>query len=256
MPLNLESPATALSEVERFIQQTFVAQGKKKAVIAVSGGIDSALSLTLLTQALGAENVTTLFLPDGDQAMTDAELIANFNHIPKQNQMTVNIKPLVDVAAQTLGVTKADQVRLGNLKARARMIFIFDQAKKSEALVCGTENKSEHYLGYFTRFGDAASDLEPLTHWYKTQVRQLAQFLKLPEILISKPPSAGLWSGQTDEDQLGFTYVIADQVLYQLLDLQTAPEEIVVAGATPVQIQHIIKYVTSQNFKLEVPYTL
>jgi NAD+ synthase len=136
------------------------------------------------------------------------------------------------------------------------MICVFDIAKKLDALVVGTENKSEHYLGYFTRFGDAASDIEPICHLYKTQVRQLAQFIHLPEIFLTKAPSAGLWIGQTDEAEMGFSYAKADQVLEKLIDEHTPVEDIQIAGVSAEVVQKIIAQLETMQFKREVPYML
>ncbi len=252
----LTKPQTALDQVIHFIQRTFEEQGKREAVIAVSGGIDSALALTLLSKALGPDRVTALLLPYGEQSVSDSVMVTEFNHLPQNRVKTLNILPIVTSLAETLEVTTAEQVRFGNLQARARMICVFDVAKKLDALVCGTENKSEHYLGYFTRFGDAASDIEPLTQWYKTQVRQLAEFLKLPAPILTKAPSAGLWSGQTDESQLGFSYDHADLVLEKLIDEKLPASAIEVPGLTPEAVAKIVAHVSSQHFKLEVPYTL
>jgi len=136
------------------------------------------------------------------------------------------------------------------------MIIIFDQTKKLDALVCGTENKSEKYLGYFTRFGDEASDLEPIQHLYKTQVWQLAKDLNIPQQFISKAPTAGLWDGQTDEQELGFSYSQADEVLKQFIDENKKPDEIKIDGIEKKIVRKIVKQVQSQKFKLEVPYHL
>ena len=127
----------------------------------------------------------------------------------------MNIGKAVDELAATLGAAD-DQLRLGNIMARVRMICLYDLAKQLDALVCGTENKSEKYLGYFTRFGDEASDIEPIMHLYKTEVYELAKHLGIPGAIVAKPPSADLWSEQTDERELGFSYKEADQVLHVL----------------------------------------
>jgi NAD+ synthase len=239
-----------------FIKSSFQKANKQHAVIAVSGGIDSAVSLTLLTEALGTQNVTAVLLPHHNQPMEDARTIVQHLGIPKENTIEIDIKPLVDVAAEPLGVQESDLVRRGNLKARVRMMCVFDIAKRLDALVCGTENKSEHYLGYFTRFGDAASDLEPISHLYKTQVRELAAFLQLPQVFLEKPPSAGLWIGQTDEEEMGFSYAEADQVLEQLIDHKKSPGEIHIAGISATTVQNVLQQVQSMQFKREVPYTL
>ncbi len=254
MSLTLTQPAATSEEIINFLRSTYQKQGKKRAVMGVSGGIDSALSLTLLTQALGVEQIHPLLLPYGEQKTTDGELILNFNQIPRQNWQKFDIKPVVDAAATAAAVSEGDKVRLGNLMARARMLLIFDQAKELRALVCGTENKSEKYLGYFTRFGDEASDLEPLAHLYKTQIRELARYLQLPEEIIKKDPSAGLWPGQTDEAELGFSYELADQVLWQLIDQKKEPEEITVSGVEPAKIQAVLDQVKQTAFKHKTPY--
>ncbi|MBI2190192.1 MAG: NAD(+) synthase, partial [Candidatus Levybacteria bacterium] len=131
----------------------------------------------------------------------------------------LSIKSIVDKLAKTLGVQPLkDSIRLGNIMARVRMILLYDLAKKHQALVCGTENRSEYHLGYFTRFGDEASDFEPIRHLYKTQVYQLASYLGVPKTVIDKKPTAGLWAEQTDEGEFGFSYKEADPVLYLYFD--------------------------------------
>lgn len=254
--LFLENPAQAVARVVNFLQQSFAKQGKSQAVVAVSGGIDSALSFSLVTKALGAENVTAVLLPYQHQSMDDARLIVQHLQIPAGHLTEINIQPMVDEVARVLGVTEKEAVRLGNIKARCRMICVYDIAKQKNALVVGTENKSEHYLGYFTRFGDAASDIEPICHLYKTQVRQLVESLQLPAVFLKKPPSAGLWAGQTDEDEMGFTYTQADQVLYQLIDRKVAPDEIQIDQASKEVVQKVVAQVNNMKFKLEVPYSI
>jgi NAD+ synthase len=254
MSLQLQQPDRVLAHCQEFIRQTFIQAGKTQAVVAVSGGIDSALSLTLTVKALGADQVTPLFLPYDNQSTADSQLICEFNQIPQANWRTVNIQPVVKQFIQALPGVDQDQVRLGNIMARSRMIVVYDFAKAQNALVVGTENKSEHYLGYFTRFGDAASDLEPITHFYKTQVRQLVHYLNLPDILVTKAPSAGLWPDQTDETHMGFTYQQADLVLEQLIDEGKLPQDINVEGISTETINNVTSWVTAMAFKRQVPY--
>jgi len=239
-----------------FLKKTFAAQHVANGVIAVSGGIDSAVSLTLLTQALSSEHVFPLLLPYGNQNMDDARAICIFNKVPQNQWQEMNIQPAVDAIADLAHIEKHDHMRLGNVMARVRMILVYDAAKKHHALVCGTENKSEHYLGYFTRFGDSASDVEPLTTLYKTDVRMLAEQLQLPSQFLSKQPSAGLWENQTDEQELGFTYEDADKVLRQLIDEHKEPEHIHVQGIDAETISRICARVKQQAFKYNTPYTL
>ena len=147
-----------------------------------------------------------------------------------------------------------DKVRLGNIMARIRMIIIYDLAKKHNALVAGTENQSEYLLGYFTRFGDQASDFEPIQHLYKTQVYQLAKFLGVPKNIIEKEPTAGLWNGQTDEGEFGFTYQEADQVLYLYYDKKLKLEKIKKKGFR--NAEKIIKFSLKNSYKHHAPYSL
>lgn len=245
-------------EIINFLQKTFLATGKKQAVIAVSGGIDSAVSFSLLVKALPKEQIWPILLPYHRQDMADANAILDFWQFPTSNRKTLNIASIVDALCKSLQVEDADQVRKGNLMARARMVVVFDYAKSKDALVVGTENKSEHYLGYFTRFGDAASDIEPLVHLYKTEVRQLAQELALPEIFLQKAPSAGLWENQSDEAEFGFSYELADQVLAYLIDRHLSQKEILelFPEAEQQMVQKVLTRVEQMAFKQEVPYKL
>jgi NAD+ synthase len=164
-------------------------------------------------------------------------------------QRSVNLQP-----QETWPATEElDKVRLGNIMARVRMIVLFDQAKQLNALVLGTENKSEHYLGYYTRFGDEASDIEPLRNLYKTEVYRLAEYLGvLPEIRDAVP-SAGLWPGQSDEGQFGFTYEAADEILYGLYDARLFPQELVERGMDKKAIDQVQAWVTQMAFKHDLP---
>ncbi len=146
-----------------------------------------------------------------------------------------------------------EKVRVGNIMARIRMILLYDLAKKHNALVCGTENKSEFLLGYFTRFGDEASDFEPIQHLYKTQVFQLASFLNVPKNIIQQVPTAGLWRNQTDEKEFGFTYKEADQVLFYYYDQKLKLEEI--KGMGFKNAATIINFALKNSYKHRTPYT-
>lgn len=220
----------------------------KKAVIAVSGGIDSAVSLTLLARAIGSDSITALLLPYGDQSVEDSRLVCEFNNL--QNVKVINIEPTVDIICQTLKCE--DNIRRGNIMARVRMIVVYDFAKKLNALVCGTENRSEKHLAYFTRFGDEASDVEPILHLYKKQVRKLARQLGIPEKIITKAPSAELWEDQTDESELGFTYEEADTVIEYYLDKNQAK----IDKVSKAVFDKVTKRIKENRFKHKVPYTL
>lgn len=246
------------AKIVSFLQETFTKTGKTSAVLAVSGGIDSALSLTLLSRALDKSQIWPILLPYGRQDMQDAEELLEYLQIPFENRKTLNISSMVDAACQSLTVDDEDKVRKGNIMARMRMIAVFDYAKAKDALVVGTENKSEHYLGYFTRFGDQASDVEPIISLYKTEVRQLAQQLEVPEIFLKKAPSAGLWQGQSDEEEFGFSYELADQVLHYLVDEKKSESELseIFSPEQTDLVKKVLSRVKAVDFKHQVPYAL
>lgn len=247
---------TEIDEIVLFLQKTFTDAAKKNAVIAVSGGIDSALSLSLLVKAMPKERIWPILLPYERQNMEDAEAILEFWQIPVENRRTLNIASMVDAACKSLQVESSDQLRKGNLMARARMMAVFDYAKSKDALVVGTENKSEHHLGYFTRFGDEASDVEPLLTLYKTQVRQLAKELNLPGIFLEKAPSAGLWQNQSDEQEFGFSYELADRVLTYLIDKKVPKQNVSGLFTQDEQelVTKVLRRVDAAAFKHQVPY--
>lgn len=147
-----------------------------------------------------------------------------------------------------------DKIRFGNIMARVRMIILYDLAKANKALVCGTENKTERLLGYYTLYGDSASDLEPIRHLYKTQVIELAKSLGVPEKIINKPPTAGLWLDQTDEKELGFSYKEADQILHYIYDKKYKVEEVAKLGFKLETIRKIKQRVENNSFKGKLPY--
>lgn len=206
-------------------------KSEKKAIIAVSGGIDSAVCLHLLYHTLGRERVIAVLLPYGDQDMSDASRECESMGV---TPVVIDIKPAVDLLSRG-----DDPLRLGNIMARVRMIYQYDLAKEHNALVCGTENLSEYYLGYFTLFGDQACDFSPIAHLTKTEVRRLANEIKVGMSIQTKAPSAGLWDGQTDEQELGFTYDEAD--------LHIRHE---------VHSSRVADRISRTHFKREIPYKL
>lgn len=264
LPLHLDTDLakSCLSDSIEFVRETYQSQGCEYGVIAVSGGIDSAVSAYILTQALGADHVIPVLMPYQDQSMADAEQLLDFCAIPKENRNVVPIQNMVQEVWKTVQkhtqaeLNDSDYLRLGNIQARVRMIVVYDLAKQLAALVCGTENKSEKYLGYFTRFGDEASDVEPIHHLFKTQVRAVAEVAGIPAEIITKAPSAGLWQNQTDEQELGFSYQVADQVLHQLVDRGLSEEELILAlpEVDPILVRQVIQRVRQNDFKHQVPY--
>ena len=167
------------------------------------------------------------------------------------HSLTVPITMMVEPLFERF--PEANQVRRGNVMARARMIVLYDQSEAFRGLVVGTGNKTEILLGYSTLYGDSACALNPLGDLYKTQVRQLARALGVPAVIIDKPPSADLWQDQTDEDELGFTYAEVDQLLYLLVDQRYRPEECVEAGFSQEFVNTVVERIRRNHFKRVMP---
>lgn len=232
-------------KIINFLKKTLKEQKIDKIILGLSGGIDSTTVFYILKEFMAEKNI---YVVQMDYYLRQKMSLP----IKNVNLIFSPIKKIVDTATEKLQIT--DPVRFGNVMARTRMMILFDLAKKFNALVCGTENKSERLLGYFTRFGDAASDIEPITHLYKTQVYQLAKYLGVPKETINQPPSAGLWDGQTDEDDFGFSYLEADQVLHLYYDENISLEEILKQGFK--NAEKIIKRHEDNKFKQLTPYYL
>lgn len=246
-------PKKEAERIVLFLKNTFTKQKIQNAVIGVSGGIDSATSLLLLKKAIPEKNIFPVYLPHFTQQITTKHFVQKTG-IPINNFYEMSIKDTVNAFVQSLGLDQKDNVRIGNIMARVRMTFLYDIAKKHKSLVVGTENKSEQMLGYFTRFGDSASDIEPIQHLYKTQVYQLAEYLGAPKEIIKLAPTAGLWENQTDEDEFGFTYQEADQVLYYFFEQKLSIKEIKKKGFA--NAEKIIKRVKENEYKHKTPYVL
>ncbi|MFL6232137.1 MAG: NAD+ synthase, partial [Thermoanaerobaculia bacterium] len=235
--LELNAPL-AEAVLTSFIRDAVETSGTEGVVVGLSGGIDSSLSAALAARALGPERVHGFLLPyrtSSPESQRDARAVAGHLGIPHR---VIDISPMVDAYFEIEADAPAE--RRGNKMARERMTILFDQAKKLDALVLGTSNKTEILLGYSTVFGDNASSLNPLGDLYKCQVWQLSRHLGLPAQVIDKPPSADLWPGQTDEGELGFSYELADEVLYLLFDLGLRPEEIAARGYEERVVRRIV----------------
>ncbi|MFH1248621.1 MAG: NAD+ synthase [archaeon] len=190
---------TIITELKEFI-------GNKKAVIGISGGIDSAVVAALCVKAVGKENVVGISMPYGNNNTDDAILLVNHLGIACKE---VNIKQTVD----SFNFFEMSHIGKGNIMARTRMIVLYAFANKFDGLVIGTGNKSELSVGYFTKYGDGGVDLLPIGDLYKTEVFDVARALKLPQKIINKKPSADLWEGQTDEGEMGVSYEMLDIIL-------------------------------------------
>lgn len=196
-----------MEQIEKFIKKR--TQSLAGGIIGLSGGIDSAVVAYLAVRALGRENVYGLSMPYGKQSTEDAELVAKKLGIAYD---IIDIKPVVDIFENQARYFE-EKLPKGNLMARVRMCLLYGAANQRNMLVLGTTNKSEMEIGYFTKHGDGAVDIEPIAHLYKTQVWELAEELGVPGNVIEKKPSADLWAGQTDEGELGFSYHTLDKVL-------------------------------------------
>lgn len=234
-----------------FIQTEITRAGFKKAVLGLSGGIDSALACYLAAEALGAENVLAIRMPyktSSQGSLDDAQLVIDDLGVRSE---TVPITDMVDPLFARF--PDMDHRRKGNIMARQRMIILFDQSEAFKGLVVGTGNKTEILLGYSTLYGDSACALNPLGDLYKAQVRQLSAAVGVPKSILDKAPSADLWSGQTDEGELGFTYEQADRLLYLLIDQRYTPEECVDAGFEEPFVRAVIQRVRRNQFKRVLP---
>ena len=239
------------SKLTAFIREEVAKAGFSKLVVGLSGGIDSTLACYLGVEALGAENVLGVRMPyntSSAESLEHAQMVIDALGI---QSLTIPITDMVEPLFAL--VPDMDGKRKGNVMARERMIVIFDQSAAFNGLVLGTGNKTEYLLGYTTLYGDSANALNPLGDLYKTQVRQLSRAMGVPEVIISKPPSADLWVGQTDEGELGFTYADVDQVLHLLVDERATPEECIAGGFPRAFVQDVINRVRKSHFKRILP---
>ena len=234
-----------------FIKSEVTRVGYSRAVINLSGGLDSALSCALAAEALGAENVLALRLPyraSSRDSLEHAQLmIDQFGVQSKTLEITDMVDPLIAVDH---GMSNT---RKGNIMARARMIVLYDQSEAFKGLPIGTSNKTEILLGYSTMWGDMASAINPIGDLYKTQVRQLSRALGIPAPILDKPPSADLWVGQTDEGELGFTYEQVDQLLFLLVDQRYSEQDCIEEGFDEKFVKGVMARVRRFQFKRMMP---
>ena len=239
------------NELVEFLRENFKKAGFSKAVLGLSGGIDSALVAYLLRDALGKENVLAIMMPyksSNPDSLNHAKLVVEDLKI---NAKTIEITNMID--AYFKNEKDASSLRMGNKMARERMSILFDYSSKENALVVGTSNKTEIYLGYSTQFGDSACALNPIGDLYKTNIWDLSRYLKIPNELIEKKPSADLWEGQTDEQEMGLTYKEADQVLYRMLEENKTTEEVLAEGFNKDLVDNIVRRINRSEYKRRMP---
>lgn len=254
-PVQPALPEINLSQTElqlvNFIRNQIQAAGYTRVVLGLSGGIDSALVCFLSAKAAGPENVLAIRMPyrtSSADSLSHAQLVIDQTGVLAQ---TTPVTTMVEALLKQY--PDMTPLRKGNVMARARMIILYDQSASFRGLVAGTGNKTEALLGYTTLYGDSACAFNPVGNLYKTYVLQLARFMGVPQEIINKPPSADLWAGQTDEDEIGFTYAEMDRLLYQMIDLQRSPEECAAAGFAEQMITTITARINANQFKRQNP---
>lgn len=234
-----------------FIRDEVLKPGFTNVILGLSGGIDSALVAFLAVRSLGKENVHCVMMPS---STSSADSLNHAKLVVDQLGCSSEIKPISAYAdAYFNEQNEMSALRKGNVMARMRMITLYDTSAKKNALVLGTSNKTELMLGYGTQFGDMASAINPIGDLYKTQIWQLSEFLGVPHEIIHKKPSADLWVGQTDEQEMGFSYADADQILYQMIDLRLTNEEIILNGYEKSIVNKIRKMVKRSQYKRKLP---
>ena len=235
-----------------FIRQELSKAGLSKLIIGLSGGIDSAVTIALSIEAIGKENVIAVIMPYKSSHPDSLKHAEQFAKILGIQYEIIDISLMVDYYFDKYAFD-ADILRKGNLMARERMCILYDLSAKYQALVAGTGNRSELMVGYCTQYGDNACAFEPLGHLYKTEVREMARILKVPEYIIDKQPSADLWQEQTDEDELGITYDELDEILYNLFDLNKNKKELINKGFSKENIEKVLDLNKRSEFKRNTP---
>ena len=228
-----------------FLKQETYKTGLKGAVLGLSGGLDSAVVALLAKKAFG-KNLKTILLPSqfsSDSSITDAiELCEKFDI----DYEIIEIKNIIEAYSENQNSTS---LRVGNFSARIRMSILFDQSAKYNSLVLGTSNKSEILLGYGTWYGDLASAINPIGDLYKSEIFEFAKHLGVTKSIISKPPSADLWEGQSDEEELGYTYKQIDEVFYELVENRLSPSEVIKKGFEKELVLKLDNMIYKNQFK-------
>jgi NAD+ synthase len=241
----------ARTVIGEFIRGQLRQAGFDRLVLGLSGGIDSALVAYLSAEAVGAERLLCVLMPyrtSSEASRVDATEVVH--HLGAATE-TVDISPMVD--AFFAGDREASPVRRGNVMARQRMTVLYDRSVTWGGLVVGTGNKTESLIGYTTLFGDSACAFNPIGDLYKSQVRQVAAAIGVPEAIIRKPPSADLWPGQTDEGEAQFSYPVLDRLLFWRVDKRRTDEEMTALGFDPELVARVDRMIATSEFKRQVP---
>ncbi len=240
--------------IVEFIQAQLSSAGFSKLIVGLSGGIDSSVTASLCVKAAGKENVFGVMMPyrkSHPNSLNDAVKVAEVLCIKHE---LIDISPMVDTYFERYA-TDADILRKGNRMARERMCVLYDLSAKYKALVAGTGNLSELMIGYCTQYGDSACAFEPIGHLYKTEVYKIAGILELPQSVINKKPTADLWEGQTDEEEMGITYTELDEILYHMLEMKKDEKELISIFSNE-KIEKVKRMIKNSEFKRRMPPTL
>jgi NAD+ synthase len=234
-----------------FIREETAKFHYSKGILGLSGGLDSSVCAFLAAKALQPKNVFALILPYGksfSKDVKDAQEVSKLLGIPSK---IIDISPMVDVYFSRHPAKS--RIALGNKMARERMSILYDFSARKKALVLGTSNKTELLIGYGTIHGDMACAINPLGDLYKTQIRQLAVHLGVPEKIQKKIPTAGLWTDQTDEEEIGLSYDEVDKILFQLVDQRQSKEKTISQGFKKENVEKIIRLIRNSEFKRKMP---
>jgi NAD+ synthase len=253
-PLPQIDAAQALEVITGFIGSQMAQTGFSRLVVGLSGGVDSATTAFLAVRAAGADNVLGVRMPYRTSSPdSEADALAVVEALGCRTEL-VDISPMVEpMLALIEGDETATRVRRGNVMARQRMIVLYDRSAAFDALVIGTSNKTEALLGYGTLWGDMAAAIQPIGDLYKSQLREVAECLGVPERILTKPPSADLWPGQTDETELGASYDDLDRILYALVDRRWSQDRCIRAGLDAALVARVGAAVARMEFKRQVP---
>lgn len=249
---------TVTEKITGFIANQIEASGLSGAVVAVSGGIDSAVTLTLTAKALGGNRVRAITMPERD--ITPEDDVRDVMRLAGMFDVTcdtVDITPMIHVMQSKLPLyDPSDLVSSGNIRPRVRMVITYHYANILRSMVVGSSNRSEWLTGYFTKYGDGGVDLMPLAGLYKTQIRQLARHLGISKKIVEKTPTAGLWLGQSDEEEMGIKYEVLDLILYgweRGLGVADIAETL---SVDPMTVERVLERVRLNEHKRRLPLIL
>jgi NAD+ synthase len=245
------------TKITRFIKDYVLKSKAKGIVLGLSGGIDSSTVAALSAKAIGGNNVLGLMLPEKEtynpKDIEHAKIVAEKFGLKTE---IIDITPVLEAFRKSMPIfDDRDRLCKGNLKARTRMVYLYYYANRLSLIVCGSSDKSETMIGYFTKWGDVAADISPIMDLYKTQVKKLARHIGIPKEIVEKPPSPTLWPGQTAEEELGLKYETLDLILYGLEHFMKTDEIAEQLGLQKALVEKVKKRWQSMEHKRRMPLT-